>query len=131
MAAVVLRGPANSAPEVIIGPFYSLRDAEDWAREHPRAGGYSVAQELTAASEFPAGEETLRLRLDSAGLLAGPDAPRPRPGRKETDAARRLVVPDEAAAARLQRLRALAQLGEMADRGDFDEFLGNKAAYRR
>ena len=31
---------------------------------------------------------------------------------------------------RLQRLRALAQLGEMADRGDFDEFLGNKAAYR-
>ena len=32
---------------------------------------------------------------------------------------------------RLQRLRAIAQLGEMADRGDFDEFLGNKAAYRR
>jgi Arc/MetJ family transcription regulator len=32
---------------------------------------------------------------------------------------------------RLQRLRALAQLGEMADRGDFDEFLGTKAAYRR
>jgi Arc/MetJ family transcription regulator len=32
---------------------------------------------------------------------------------------------------RLVRLRALARLGEMADRGDFDEFLGNKAAYRR
>ena len=32
---------------------------------------------------------------------------------------------------RLNRLRALAKLGEMADRGDFDEFLGNKAAYRR
>jgi Arc/MetJ family transcription regulator len=32
---------------------------------------------------------------------------------------------------RLVRLRALAGLGEMADRGDFDEFLGNKAAYRR
>jgi Arc/MetJ family transcription regulator len=32
---------------------------------------------------------------------------------------------------RLLRLRALAQLGEMADRGDFDEFLGNKAAYRK
>jgi Arc/MetJ family transcription regulator len=29
------------------------------------------------------------------------------------------------------RLRALARLGDMADRGDFDEFLGNKAAYRR
>src|SRR5215472_7096337 len=32
---------------------------------------------------------------------------------------------------RLVRLRALARLGEMADRGDFDEFLGNKAEYRR
>jgi Arc/MetJ family transcription regulator len=32
---------------------------------------------------------------------------------------------------RLERLRAIAQLGEMADRGDFDEFLGNRAAYRR
>ena len=32
---------------------------------------------------------------------------------------------------RLTRLRALAELGEMADRGDFDEFLGDKSAYRR
>ncbi|MEU6641991.1 hypothetical protein ABZ863_05515 [Saccharomonospora sp. NPDC046836] len=32
---------------------------------------------------------------------------------------------------RLVRLRALAGLGEMADRGDFDEFVGNRAAYRR
>jgi Arc/MetJ family transcription regulator len=32
---------------------------------------------------------------------------------------------------RLVRLRALARLGEMADRGDFDEFLEDKAAYRR
>jgi Arc/MetJ family transcription regulator len=32
---------------------------------------------------------------------------------------------------RLVRLRALAALGEMADRGDFDEFLGDKAAYRK
>jgi Arc/MetJ family transcription regulator len=32
---------------------------------------------------------------------------------------------------RLVRLRALSRLGEMADRGDFDEFVGNKAAYRR
>jgi Arc/MetJ family transcription regulator len=32
---------------------------------------------------------------------------------------------------RLERLRALADLGEMADRGDFDEFLGDKTAYRR
>lgn len=32
---------------------------------------------------------------------------------------------------RLTRLRALVTLGEMADRGDFDEFLGDKSAYRR
>ena len=32
---------------------------------------------------------------------------------------------------RLLRLRALEKLGEMADRGDFDEFLDGKAAYRR
>jgi Arc/MetJ family transcription regulator len=32
---------------------------------------------------------------------------------------------------RLVRLRALARLGEMADSGDFDEFLGSKAPYRR
>src|ERR1700678_1354929 len=32
---------------------------------------------------------------------------------------------------RMERLRALARLGEMADQGDFDEFAGNKAAYRR
>ena len=32
---------------------------------------------------------------------------------------------------RLERIRALAALGEMADRGDFDEFLGDKSAYRR
>ena len=30
---------------------------------------------------------------------------------------------------RLTRLRGLARLGEMADRGDFDEFLGNKQAW--
>lgn len=32
---------------------------------------------------------------------------------------------------RLARLKALARLGEIADQGDFDEFLGNKAAYRK
>lgn len=32
---------------------------------------------------------------------------------------------------RLVRLRALARLGEMADRGDFDEFVGDKGSYRR
>jgi Arc/MetJ family transcription regulator len=32
---------------------------------------------------------------------------------------------------RLVRLRALARLGEMADQGDFDEFVGNRRAYRK
>lgn len=32
---------------------------------------------------------------------------------------------------RLERIRALERLGEMADGGDFDEFLGNKESYRR
>lgn len=32
---------------------------------------------------------------------------------------------------RLDRLRALARLREMADQGDFDELVGNKASYRR
>jgi hypothetical protein len=32
---------------------------------------------------------------------------------------------------RIMRLRALARLGEMADQGDFDEFVADKAVYRR
>lgn len=45
--AVVLQGPANTAPESIVGPFPSLADAQAWASAHPRPGGYSVAEELT------------------------------------------------------------------------------------
>jgi hypothetical protein len=48
MAAVVLRGPANTAPEAIVGPFESLDEAKRWSRDHPRHGGYCVAEELTA-----------------------------------------------------------------------------------
>ena len=33
-------------------------------------------------------------------------------------------------AAALAKHRAIARLGEMADQGDFDEFLGDKRAYR-
>jgi hypothetical protein len=56
MAAVVLQGPANSAPERIIGPFPSMDEAKEWARKHPRAAGYSVAQELTDADGLVAGD---------------------------------------------------------------------------
>ncbi|MEV5597540.1 type II toxin-antitoxin system VapB family antitoxin [Streptomyces sp. NPDC052496] len=31
---------------------------------------------------------------------------------------------------RIARARALERLGEMADRGDFDEYIDNKTAYR-
>jgi hypothetical protein len=48
MAAVVLRGPANTAPESIVGPFQTMEEAEGWARAHPRQGGYCLAQALSA-----------------------------------------------------------------------------------
>lgn len=52
MAAVVLQGPANTAPDIIVGPFATVATATEWAERHPRAGGYSVAQELTASDEL-------------------------------------------------------------------------------
>jgi hypothetical protein len=52
VVAVVLRGPANTAPDAIVGPFASMHDAEQWAAQHLRPDGYSVAQELVAADEF-------------------------------------------------------------------------------
>jgi hypothetical protein len=52
MSAVVLRGPADTAPESIVGPFAALAEAEEWAASHPRTGGYSVAQELVDPDHF-------------------------------------------------------------------------------
>jgi hypothetical protein len=51
MPAVVLRGPANSAPEVIFGPFPSMNQAEEWALAHPRDGGYCIAEALMDPAE--------------------------------------------------------------------------------
>jgi hypothetical protein len=51
MAAVVLQGPANTAPERIVGPFPSFEEATAWADRHPRDGGYSVAQELSSPDD--------------------------------------------------------------------------------
>ena len=48
MATVVLRGPANTEPEAIVGPFQTMEEAEWWARAHPRPGGYCVAQALSS-----------------------------------------------------------------------------------
>jgi Arc/MetJ family transcription regulator len=85
MAAVVLRGPANSAPEIAKTPV-------------------EIDDEALAAAAEVLGTKTKKDTINAALREVGQ---------------------------RLQRLRALAQLGEMADRGDFDEFLGNTAAYRR
>ncbi|MGP0031798.1 MAG: hypothetical protein ACLPVF_14980 [Acidimicrobiales bacterium] len=52
MSAVVLRGPANTAPEEIVGPFDSLAEAQEWALRHPRDGGYCVAEQLTPSIDF-------------------------------------------------------------------------------
>jgi hypothetical protein len=46
MTAVVLRGPANTAPEAIFGPFASMAEATEWAASHPRPDGYAVAEAL-------------------------------------------------------------------------------------
>jgi hypothetical protein len=53
MAAVVLQGPANTAPERIIGPFATMGEATSWAQNRPRPGGYSVAQDLTPPDHQP------------------------------------------------------------------------------
>ena len=37
----------------------------------------------------------------------------------------------DGAGQRLVRLRAIARLSEMAERGDFEEFVGTKATYRK
>ena len=42
--AVVLRGPSESAPEEIVGPFTTVREAEEWVHLNPRVDGYCVAQ---------------------------------------------------------------------------------------
>jgi hypothetical protein len=52
MAAVVLQGPANTAPERIIGPFATADEATTWALNHPRRGGYSVAQDMTPPDAY-------------------------------------------------------------------------------
>jgi hypothetical protein len=46
-AHVVLCGPANHAPDRVVGPFETAEAAEAWAAAHQREGRYAVAQELT------------------------------------------------------------------------------------
>jgi hypothetical protein len=51
MADVVLRGPAKTAPDTIIGPFETMGEADAWATEHQRPGDYCVAQDLTSSDD--------------------------------------------------------------------------------
>jgi hypothetical protein len=51
VSAVVLQGPANSAPERIVGPFAGMDEATEWADRHQRPDGYSIAQALSAPGD--------------------------------------------------------------------------------
>ena len=68
---------------------------------------------------------TTPMEIDREPLAMAAEALGTEPAENTVNAALREV------SLRLVRLRALARLGEMADRGHFDEFLGNKGAYRR
>jgi DNA-3-methyladenine glycosylase II len=124
-------GPERATTEVQgikgIGPFYSE---------------LIVIRGTGFADVLPSGEQHgLALAGDLYGL-GGPATPGQlrklaepwRPFRTWALVLIRAVTPrlDVAAASELGavRLRALARLGELADQGDFDEFLGGKATYR-
>jgi DNA-3-methyladenine glycosylase II len=127
-------GPERAAEEVQaikgIGPFYSELIVI-------RATGF--------ADVLPTSEpKALALAGDLYGL-GGPATPARlrelaepwRPFRTWATVLIRAVTPrlpgaaEQEAGPRRLRLRALARLGEMAGRGDFDEFVGDKSAYRR
>jgi Arc/MetJ family transcription regulator len=95
-----------------------VTDLDHFVWQHDRAGGVIYEGELVAMTKTPIeiDQEALRIAAEVLGATTKKDT---------VNAALREV------GQRLVRLRALAGLGEMADRGDFDEFLGNKAAYRR
>jgi len=53
MATVVLCGPADSAPDLLIGPFATDEDAADWISDQlSEPGRYMVAAELTAPADI-------------------------------------------------------------------------------
>jgi len=47
MHYVVLCGPANQAPDKIVGPFDIAQAAQAWAAAHQQEGRYAVAQQVT------------------------------------------------------------------------------------
>lgn len=64
------------------------------------------------------------IEIDDEALAAAAEVLGTRTKKDTVNAALREV------SARLRRLRALEALGEMADRGDFDEFLVDPSTYR-
>ena len=52
MATVVACGPANSAPDLLVGPFETDEDAADWmADQLAGAGRYMAAAELRSLQD--------------------------------------------------------------------------------
>jgi len=48
MSAIVLCGDAHTAPDLAVGPFTTVEDAEEWAAQRPaHPGRYAVAMSLT------------------------------------------------------------------------------------
>ena len=65
------------------------------------------------------------IELDDEALAAAAEVLGTRTKKDTVNAALREV------SARLRRLRAMEKLADMADRGDFDEFIDNPSSYRR
>ena len=81
--------------------------------------------ELTCARRCPMTMVKTPIEIDEEALRTAAEVLGTKTKKDTVNAALREV------GQRLTRLSAIARLGEMADRGDFDEFLGDKQAYRR
>jgi hypothetical protein len=56
MVAVVLCGDAHTAPDLVVGPFGTLDEAEDWANRQPgHPARYAAVMVLTAPEDVTSG----------------------------------------------------------------------------
>ena len=52
MAAIVLCGEAHTAPDLVVGPFDTLAEAEDWAKGQPgQPARYAAPMTLTTPDQ--------------------------------------------------------------------------------
>lgn len=112
--------PGRQGPVVALGPVRGALDIVDIDRGylwyHSGRSGERVVDVAMVKTPIEIDQEALEVAAEVLGTTTKKDT---------VNAALREV------GQRLVRLRALARLGEMADRGDFDEFLGDKDAYRK